>query len=388
MTLTDRIRRTTLGLLAAALAATLGVTLAPPTQPAAAEVSTFSYSIENRTMMPLSLVKAEDFAGGHSYPLAAPATIPAVAQATFTNLKGVMQQPHNARVQYSFWDEDGSKRYLTLNANRDGGPDDSSCSTDSTIFRCDIALATSSFDDDGTIFILERKTFTHVPVDDITQPSLWRQLVDLCFVTPPAYAMAHCEPTFNGNYRAIMSNTYFNFRVISWLQLPPATFGKPYSTPVHANPSVVDGYPITVTGLPGGLSYDAEQQRIVGTPSGSVGTSEVRFAVTLPDGTTLPSSVGSRMLPVKAGQPGRLLTEGLPVGTYEWVYSAPIAVSGSGLDTTVTVTGLPDGLSYNKGELTGVSWQGSLWGRPKTVGTFPIVFKVTSGGVTNSGHSR
>ena len=181
MTLTDRIRRTALGLLAAALAATLGVTLAPPTQPAHAGLY-YNYSIENRTMLPLSLVSAKMSDG--TVLLGAPKTIPAVHQATFSALKGGMNNRPIVQVTYSFTDEDGSTRKLVLNGTRNGGEDDSTCYTDSAIFRCDIALATSPFNDSGTIFILERKLFTTIPVDDTTQPLLWRQLVDLCFVIP------------------------------------------------------------------------------------------------------------------------------------------------------------------------------------------------------------
>ena len=372
MTLTHRIRRTALGLLAAALAATLGVTLAPPTQPAHAGLY-YNYSIENRTMLPLSLVSAKVSDG--TVLLGAPKTIPAVHQATFSAPKGGMNNRPIVQVTYSFTDEDGSTRKLVLNGTRNGGEDDSTCYTDSAIFRCDIALATSPFNDSGTIFILERKLFTTIPVDDTTQPLLWRQLVDLCFVSPPTSGLAHCEPASNGEYRAIMSNTYYEVSVLSWLNLPLATGGEPYSAPVHASTAVVDGYPITVTGLPNGLSYDAAQQRIVGTPL-TPGTTYVRFGVTLPNGTTLPLSVIAKPLIVAASE-ARVLTKALPTGTIGRFYDAPITVYEAGGQPSVIVSGLPGGLSYYQDS-------GRVLGAPTAVGTFPVVFKVAWAGVTNT----
>ncbi|MBR1672724.1 MAG: putative Ig domain-containing protein, partial [Fretibacterium sp.] len=152
--------------------------------------------------------------------------------------------------------------------------------------------------------------------------------------------------------------------VISTSSLAAATIGKSYSATV-----AVTGNPapaVTVTGLPAGLSFNASSKRISGTPT-KAGT----FTVTLRATNAGATASKSLKLVVNAVKPV-VSTSSLAAATMGKSYSAAVSITGTPTPT-VTVSGLPAGLKYTSGRISGT---------PTKSGTFTVTVQATNAGGT------
>ena len=152
--------------------------------------------------------------------------------------------------------------------------------------------------------------------------------------------------------------------VISTSSLTVGTIGKSYSAAI-----TVTGNPkptVTAGGLPAGLK--CASGKISGTPT-VCGTFTVTIAATNVGATvTKPLK-----LTINAVNPV-ISTSSLVVGTIGKSYNAAIAVTGNPVPT-VTVSGLPSGLSYNASSK-------KINGTPKQCGTFTVTVTAKNAGAT------
>ncbi|WP_208295646.1 ExeM/NucH family extracellular endonuclease [Fibrivirga algicola] len=156
-----------------------------------------------------------------------------------------------------------------------------------------------------------------------------------------------------------------------------ATRGLPFSysipTNTFADDAGVGGLTVTVTGLPAGLSF--VNGTITGTPT-TIGMSTVTVKATdagnLSVSTTFVLTVNAppNAAPTVANLiPNQTATKGLPFS-----YSIPtntFADDAGAANLVVTVTGLPAGLSFVNGTITGT---------PTTTGTSTVTVKATDSG--------
>lgn len=143
--------------------------------------------------------------------------------------------------------------------------------------------------------------------------------------------------------------------------LEDAALGAEYSASIE-----VTGDPapeVTVTGLPGGLTYDAETGKISGTPSESG-----IFTVTVAASNIRGSVEETLELQVVAGPV--IATDSLDPVELGAEYSVTLGISGYP-DPEVTVMGLPDGLSYD-------AETGTINGTVEQSGTYEVTVTATN----------
>ncbi|NPD31907.1 BspA family leucine-rich repeat surface protein [Eggerthellaceae bacterium zg-997] len=133
--------------------------------------------------------------------------------------------------------------------------------------------------------------------------------------------------------------------------------GEPVNIPVSAR----DGE-VSVAGLPDGASYDPTTGAITGAPTQS-GDFPVTVTVTNLDGEMVTTAFNLHVRP-RAPTAARIDDQVGRVGE-------PVGVPVNAENGDVTVTGLPDGLSYD-------SATGSIAGTPTASGDFPVTVKVTN----------
>ncbi|QKF07500.1 BspA family leucine-rich repeat surface protein [Berryella wangjianweii] len=133
--------------------------------------------------------------------------------------------------------------------------------------------------------------------------------------------------------------------------------GEPVGVPVNA-----ENGDVTVTGLPDGLGYDPATGSITGTPTAS-GDFPVTVTVTNEEGETASSDFVIHVkpkLPTAARIDDQVGRVGEPVGV-------PVTAENG----DVTVTGLPDGASYDP-------TTSAITGAPTQSGDFPVTVTVTN----------
>ncbi|MFR0557259.1 putative Ig domain-containing protein, partial [Pseudoscardovia radai] len=146
---------------------------------------------------------------------------------------------------------------------------------------------------------------------------------------------------------------------ISTESLAAAQTGAAYSADV-----TVTGTPapkVDVSGLPAGLGY--KDGKIAGTPTES---GEFTVVVSATNGTADPVT---RELKLTVNAPASIVTDALADGIAGQEYAQPIETAGFPA-ATVTVEGLPEGLSYKDGKIAGT---------PKTAGTYKVTVKASNG---------
>ena len=110
-----------------------------------------------------------------------------------------------------------------------------------------------------------------------------------------------------------------------------------------------DTLTVTVTGLPDGLSYDAATKQVSGTVSKTAAVQDYTATITANDGTNTAVTqdftvtvTDVSFAPVITGPGDKTYRQGQTITAFDIV-----ATDADGDTLTVTVTGLPTGLSYN-----------------------------------------
>ena len=139
--------------------------------------------------------------------------------------------------------------------------------------------------------------------------------------------------------------------IVSTTPLPDATWGVAYSASVTST-----GGTGTVTwgaiGLPTGLTLGSSTGILSGTPSGS-GTAASIVTITATDSAT-PAQSSTRSLTIKGADPILIDAPALPDGVVGIAYGPVIAPAHGGLPPyTWTATGLPGGLTFVNGTISG-----------------------------------
>ncbi|MGE5644713.1 MAG: putative Ig domain-containing protein [Acidobacteriota bacterium] len=138
--------------------------------------------------------------------------------------------------------------------------------------------------------------------------------------------------------------------------LPGGTVGAAYSATLAASGGATP-YTWSATGLPGGLSLNAQSGAIGGTPS-APGTFHPEIRVQ--DAT---GAAASRTYDVAIVATLAIATGSLPGGTVGTAYSATLAATGGAAPYAWSATGLPNGLSLN-------AQSGAIGGTPSAAGAF------------------
>ncbi|GAB3321592.1 hypothetical protein GCM10027299_16250 [Larkinella ripae] len=154
-----------------------------------------------------------------------------------------------------------------------------------------------------------------------------------------------------------------------------ATVNTAYSQqlPVFTDPNS-DALTYTLSGLPAGLSFNAANRTISGTPTGA-GGSTLTYSAT--DGKSAAVSI-SITLTVNTATPGNqppvAPTVSLPTATINAAYSnqLPVFTDANNDALTYTLSGLPTGLSFNAANRT-------ISGTPTQQGSFPLVYSANDG---------
>lgn len=154
--------------------------------------------------------------------------------------------------------------------------------------------------------------------------------------------------------------------------LSPAVFGMAYTAPAIAATGGTGPYTFAVTGLPAGVSVNAQTGVISGTPS-QAGT--FAASVTVTDATTAANggpfvSAATAMTLVVGTPTVAVAAPILPAATFGTAYVSPAFTASGGSGPYVfTATGLPSGLTINPS--TGV-----ISGTPSQAGA--VIFSVTA----------
>ena len=115
-----------------------------------------------------------------------------------------------------------------------------------------------------------------------------------------------------------------------------------------------DTLTVTVTGLPDGLSYNATTKKVSGTVANDATVQDYTATITASDGTKTVNqdftvTVTDVSFPPAITDPGdKSYAQGATITAFAITVS-----DADGDDLTVTVTGLPDGLSYSDGQVSG-----------------------------------
>ncbi len=151
----------------------------------------------------------------------------------------------------------------------------------------------------------------------------------------------------------------------------PGTVGSAFTTYTLAATGLPASF--TATGLPAGLSFNAGNATITGTPT-TTGITNVALSATNELGTgnaTLTITVAAAgAAPVFSSLTARTGTVGTPFGTF--------AVAATGAPSSYSATGLPAGLSLNP-------TTGAVTGTPTVAGTSVATLRATNGVGTSTG---
>ena len=155
--------------------------------------------------------------------------------------------------------------------------------------------------------------------------------------------------------------TFYDVPTIATESLPSGVFCTVYSATLVASGGV-GGFTWAATSVPDWLSLSTEGV-LSGTPP-RAGTWQVSFAATDSIG-----NVARKTLELDIGGPLVIVTESLPGGQEQEVYSFALTAAGGNGSYTWSATGLPAGLS--------ISASGTISGTPTESGTFSVVATVT-----------
>ena len=130
--------------------------------------------------------------------------------------------------------------------------------------------------------------------------------------------------------------------------LPNAQVGSPITSTAITPAGGIAPYTVSVSGLPSGLAFDGKN--ITGTPA--LGTNGVKtISVSIND--SIGETVNTTLSITIAAAPAVVPTANLPVGMVGTAYSGTVSATGGVGKLTLSVTGLPKGLSYAAGNVTG-----------------------------------
>ncbi|GAB6140136.1 hypothetical protein JCM14076_08650 [Methylosoma difficile] len=131
--------------------------------------------------------------------------------------------------------------------------------------------------------------------------------------------------------------------------LPNGQVGSPFTATAITPAGGIKPYTVAVSGLPAGLSFDGIN--IVGTPAlGSDGLQTVSVSVNDSMGETVNTTLSFTITPAPVVVPAL----SLPTGTVGVSYSGSASATGGVGSLSVSVTGLPAGLTYAAGNIAGV----------------------------------
>ncbi len=130
--------------------------------------------------------------------------------------------------------------------------------------------------------------------------------------------------------------------------LPNAQVGSPITSTAITPAGGIAPYTVSVSGLPSGLSFDGKN--IIGTPAlGTNGVQTVSVSINDSIGETINTTLSMTI----AAAPVVVPTANLPVGMVGSAYSGTVSATGGVGKLTLSVTGLPKGLSYAAGNVAG-----------------------------------
>lgn len=370
-----KMRRVVGGLLAAALAASLGVLVAPAA-PSANASAYPAFEIENYTWATLSLSIFDVPPGGWVTP--PPQTIGMgerrhFSVATDRTATGDLWMFYTPKNPYG----GGGNGVVQIRVHFTPAGAFPECVASYSPYECTVV---PSVNGSNPKFVIDNYSDTDpFPISAAKDPTVWAGFLSLLCAR---VSLATClGPNFGppdpyGNWQIVLGKRTFNLGFVDWAgangEFAAGTRGNPYQqvvgTPAAFKPF---GFTTQVAGLPPGLTYNAQYDQITGWLSSPPGNYPV--TIILKSGTTV-LATGSRTIRILAPPPvPQILTTTFATTTVGVPTNQNISVDvpANGTEPTVTVTGLPAGLTFNR-------VQRVITGTPTTAGTYPVVITATN----------
>ena len=350
-----RLPQALVGMVAAIL-----VTLAIPVPAASAGGVYWYYAIENQTMSGLR-VKSTTFFD--------PPVTPPVASSSYDSTE--IRDGGTATTVYRFTDDAGIDHRLTLRFTYSGsGYATPECLLDTPAFTCSVREGVDGrwgyvY---GTTVTLAKAQPATIPVLGDVSRTLWSDLLTVC---KEHRKFADCAE-LSGDYllQAVVGQTTYLVRKVPpqilTSSFPAAMSTVYYQRGIRVTSPVDPNVTVSATGLPGGLTYQASSQAIVGVPT-QAGTFPIEITAASIYGTT------TKVVPLTVTWAApRFLTTALGEGTVGKMYTQWIGLDRRGAPggaTSLRITGLPPGLwSNNLG----------IFGSPTQAGTFSVRLTATT----------
>lgn len=178
---------------------------------------------------------------------------------------------------------------VQFNTYRSPAGDFSTCVYSSTEVSCRVVPATNG---SNTKFVIEDRYDENWYFDSYLAPVAWAQTLSALCLRP---SLATCKGPGVGpgpiNWSGVIGDQMISFDYIIWKkgrEFSGGLRGNPYNEEVYS-PLAMRPYGFTtrVTGLPLGLAYYPEYDKILGTPVGLPGTSVVSFSLVYNNSTVV-----------------------------------------------------------------------------------------------------